>query len=126
MRECERCERYEKCFEAVNGSSREMDCDCFVDSGEVKPVRDFTDREAYKTLKLYHDVVIGDDGSAIDKAMTKALKELDKEELPEDLEWYTNSFSDELTCPCCMEVLKRNYFNNFCANCGAKLKGGDK
>ena len=37
-------------------------------------------------------------------------------------EWITSNYTDELTCPICREALKRNYFNNFCSNCGAKLR----
>ncbi len=35
--------------------------------------------------------------------------------------WITNTYTDDITCPFCREVLKRNYFNNYCSNCGANM-----
>lgn len=45
---------------------------------------------------------------------------------PKDVEWSHSPFTTDLTCPVCREVSKKNIFNNFCPNCGAKMKGGEE
>ena len=49
-------------------------------------------------------------------------KEQDQIDKQQAAEWITNTYTDDITCPFCREVLKRNYFNNYCSNCGMKLE----
>ena len=79
------------------------------------------DKEEYEAIKHIPELYRGN----IIKAIANGTPEDDFSEIvkrPKDVEWSHSPFTDDLTCPVCREVSKKNIFNNFCPNCGARMK----